>query len=450
MSFPSGIYEEPVELKVDTHNEERRLEGGSRVVDVMCLYTPQALCAVNGQKGGCNLKNIEFIKRMNGKCELAIDETNVAFQESGIHASANLVYSGLISEGYEEEEYMCDALNMFRSSNAAAYRAVRELREQYAADLVTVIASDVVTDINGQDRQICGCGDMFNSHSMAAFSVVHNQCATGYYSTAHELGHNLGCSHEPSSQSTDAGYGYRDPDSKFRTIMAYNCPDDCERVLRFSNKSLQYEGRPMGSNNRSCANEINKNIAQVANFRTREEESNTANNAESHLTENVSNQLTVSPTFSPVAVECTGWNEVKLEIDITTAMNKNPKHIKWTLNDTKTNNEVKSEKMEHMGATYTTRICIGSGSTYIIDIEGFSSIESYSIRVEGDIESSGVGDSDGSKSIEIDVDSVDAQYDGKSCTWLQNLKSKKQEKKCSRAQDLQSLCPKTCKATLKE
>jgi hypothetical protein len=82
-----------------------------------------------------------------------------------------------------------------------------------------------------------------------AFSVVKDHCATGYYSFGHEIGHNLGLSHDHDNASGglfDYSYGHQAPDAAFRTIMAYTCTGGCIRVQHFSNPEVSYAGQPTG------------------------------------------------------------------------------------------------------------------------------------------------------------------------------------------------------------
>lgn len=60
-------------------------------------------------------------------------------------------------------------------------------------------------------------------------------------------------------------YGYKDPASVFRTVMATGCA--CPRVLHFSNPQVNYLGRVTGTGLQDNAQSINNVRNIVANFR---------------------------------------------------------------------------------------------------------------------------------------------------------------------------------------
>jgi len=166
-------------IERDLGNED---DDGS-VIDVMCLYTPQVVCA-KVKDANCNASDPRNTQVMDRLCNLIILETNVAFERSGAFTSVNLVYSGLISPDYTEEDndLMCRPVHNFKDSTEEVYANVRRLRDAYGADLVSLLVSD---------GSWCGCGDIYNGSETKAYSVINYECASGYYSFAHEIGHNL-------------------------------------------------------------------------------------------------------------------------------------------------------------------------------------------------------------------------------------------------------------------
>merc|ERR1711862_779330 len=77
------------------------------------------------------------------------------------------------------------------------------------------------------------------------------------------------------SGSSTIAHGYRQPDAKWRTIMAYGCQanqcdnnpgTNCPRIQRFSNPDLQYEGDVIGTSLANCAKRINDGKQTIAAY----------------------------------------------------------------------------------------------------------------------------------------------------------------------------------------
>jgi hypothetical protein len=122
---------------------------------------------------------------------------------------------------------------------------VLPLRDQYGADEVVLLINNATSC--GLAWLMTNPSPTFESH---AYAVVHFGCAIGYYSFAHELGHNMGSQHERANGGGGGAYpysfGYQDPARLFRTIMAYDCSGGCLRIQHFSNPAVLYNGRPTG------------------------------------------------------------------------------------------------------------------------------------------------------------------------------------------------------------
>ncbi|KAG1392600.1 hypothetical protein G6F59_014551 [Rhizopus arrhizus] len=100
----------------------------------------------------------------------------------------------------------------------------------------------------------CGLASGIGSTASTAFAAVYWDCATGYYSFAHEIGHLQSARHDIATDSSTSpyayGHGYRYEPSTgtgWRTIMAYNCTRSCPRLNYWSNPNISYNGIPMGN-----------------------------------------------------------------------------------------------------------------------------------------------------------------------------------------------------------
>merc|ERR1712190_168783 len=90
----------------------------------------------------------------------------------------------------------------------------------------------------------------------------------------------MGCLHDRGSldkcdDDKSTSYGYRNQNSAFRDIMAYDCKSgqcdnnkggSCIRVQRFSNTYMDYNGLPIGDERNNCAKSININLPAIASF----------------------------------------------------------------------------------------------------------------------------------------------------------------------------------------
>jgi len=68
-----------IENNIDDPRKKFQQEESAEVIDVMCLYTPEALCNENEKSAECDISNEAFVSLMDNKCETAIDQTNTAF-----------------------------------------------------------------------------------------------------------------------------------------------------------------------------------------------------------------------------------------------------------------------------------------------------------------------------------------------------------------------------------
>jgi len=237
------------------------------ILDVLVVWTHYAECAKSKLPKGCT-HTARTEANIKGTINLAIQETNTAFDRSKVLTDLRLVHMYRDTEGFDEAAGYSDALRKITNTNDGVMDSVHAEREKYKADIVVLII---------QNRQYCGMAWLGPSKSRM-FSVTGWSCATGYYSFGHEIMHNLGCNHDHGTTNacskTASNYGYRDPAGQFRSIMGYNCrtgqcdqiaKSGCPRVQRVSNPDITYLGKPIGTktaNNAKRINDVRKIVAQ--------------------------------------------------------------------------------------------------------------------------------------------------------------------------------------------
>lgn len=231
------------------------------IIDVLVVYTAAARSGAGSTTNMLNLIN------------LAVSETNTGYERSGIFSRMRLVHTAEIN--YDESILSTStgwgtALSQLTNQDNVIDE-VRNLRNTYGADLVVMIVNNMT---------YCGIGWLMTpgyTYDSVGNSLVSRACATGYYSFAHETGHNMGAHHD--RLNTGGGtamysysYGYQAPDASFRTIMAYNCSTGCARINNWSNPEVLYNGKPTGvsstaSNSADNRLTLNNTAPIVSNFR---------------------------------------------------------------------------------------------------------------------------------------------------------------------------------------
>jgi hypothetical protein len=227
-------------------------------IDVMVVWTPAARTAVGGTTAMQNLVN------------LAVANANTAYANSQITTRLRLVHSQEVSFTENAANISAD-LTKLSTTNDGSLEDVHTLREQYKADLVSLIGTGYASGSGA-----CGIGYLMTSVSTsfasAAFNVVDQLCAAGNLSLAHELGHNQGLHHDPANASGQGAYpyayGYQEPGGHFRTVMSYGT---ATRIMNFSNPGIAYSGYATGvANAEDNARALNNTAATVANFKLAE------------------------------------------------------------------------------------------------------------------------------------------------------------------------------------
>ncbi|MEP7287726.1 MAG: M12 family metallo-peptidase [Chloroflexota bacterium] len=224
------------------------------VIDVMVIFTPQALAAVGGSTA-------TMLNNIAGAVALA----NQGYLNSGVRQRLRLVYAGPTTYDETGSTFDTDLARLTNPSDGFMDE-IPPLRAAYGADLVSLGIAN--TDYCGLAWLMTNVSTSFASNGYSAVSVG---CYT-YYSMAHEMGHNMGSNHDHTNASGGGAfsysYGFRDETGgTFRTIMAYaGCPSTCLRVNFWSNPSVTYGGLAMGDGVSNNALSLNNTANVVSNF----------------------------------------------------------------------------------------------------------------------------------------------------------------------------------------
>lgn len=220
--------------------------GATATIRVMVVATNAAVNAYGGD--------------MRALVDLAVAESNQGYTNSNV--GINLVLADYMTVNYSERGMSTD-LSRFRSTSDGYMDEVHARRDSSGADVMMLV---------GNDSSACGLASGIGSTASTAFATVYWDCATGYYSFAHEIGHLQSARHDPAADPTNTpyayGHGYRAPNAAWRTVMAYNCSPSCPRINYWSNPDKTYNGQAMGTADRSHNQRVLVNTkATIAGFR---------------------------------------------------------------------------------------------------------------------------------------------------------------------------------------
>lgn len=224
------------------------------MIDLLVAYTPAAASA-HGD--------------IIGLIQTAVSETNQSYSNSDVHLRVRLVHT--VEVDYTESGSFFTDLDRFEDPSDDFMDEIHCLRKLFGADIAVLIIDD---------DTYCGLAADILATESSAFCVVHYDCATGYYSFAHEIGHLQGALHdmrvEPALTPFPYGHGFVDTSfGGWRTIMAYNdpihCPDAyCVRLQNWSNPDVYHFGVAKGSETREDnARVLDETASTVAGFRTK-------------------------------------------------------------------------------------------------------------------------------------------------------------------------------------
>lgn len=189
-----------------------RIQRNDRSVVELCIlvaYTPAVKEKVTDIKG---LVNLAFI------------ETNTSYTGSGVYITAVPATAEPVLIDYVESGSFETDLAALKAPSDGNMDDLIRLQNENSADIVVLLVD------NGS---YCGLASDILASKESAFALVYHDCATGYYSFAHEIGHLQGARHNPEADPTATpfpyGHGYMDALNKRRSIMSYDCPGGCTR-----------------------------------------------------------------------------------------------------------------------------------------------------------------------------------------------------------------------------
>jgi len=218
------------------------------VIRVMAHYTPAAASASG---------NISSL------IDLAVAESNQGYTNSGVTITLQLATKAQVS--YTESGSFSTDLSRYRGTADGYMDSIHTTRNTVTADVGVLLINN---------SSACGLASGIGSTASTAFAAVYWNCATGYYSFAHEIGHLQSARHDPANDPTTTpyawghGYQYTASTPKWRTIMAYDCSGGCPRLNYWSNPNNLYNGHPMGTTaTNNNARVLNDTRATVAAFR---------------------------------------------------------------------------------------------------------------------------------------------------------------------------------------
>ena len=257
---------------------------GTVTIDVMVAYTPGFVTELGSQS--LALTRIQNL----------VDITNQAYTASGVNQQIRLVNTVQVNypDNTSNQSALDDITGIDENGNPvtipASLQGIAGLRDQYGADLVTLIRSFDSTTQGG-----CGVGWLIGGNQTAivpsqsyvyGYNVVSDGTSTNSSGQqvycldttfAHELGHNMGDAHDRGNATESGAYSYSygylgNGTNGFSTIMAYGTKTTTP-VAVFSNPNISIcQNTPCGvpdSNTTSSADNahsMNNTASLIAAF----------------------------------------------------------------------------------------------------------------------------------------------------------------------------------------
>lgn len=155
------------------------------VIDILICYTKETRIKAGGRS------NIEsYINN-------SVRVTNKSYENSNIFHRINLVYTHEVN--YNETGNAETDVKWFRNNSA-----IKSIRDSVKADIAILF----VENLNSCGIVYAIQKSISPTFETDAFSVVKKNCALGYYSLAHEIGHLMGCRHNCSADNNLSPFNY--------------------------------------------------------------------------------------------------------------------------------------------------------------------------------------------------------------------------------------------------
>ena len=188
--------------------------------------------------------------------EMGFDDLEMVLKNNQVDTQIKLQQVAVEHIPYDESSTHNEIINDMESSEYVA-----DMRRYYGADIVSVLvkSGSGIDPKNGKTIGVCGMANLRAVKSTAFFTVKYSGCNN--YVFAHEFGHILGADHNVEDTSNKTGYNhgfryldYVNPNNNYRTVMSYQCAENCPRKGYFSTPDQKYKGITMG-NSSSADNE---------------------------------------------------------------------------------------------------------------------------------------------------------------------------------------------------
>lgn len=247
LDHPPADYRKLLEQAAPLPSADAKAVTANTVIRVLVNYTASAASASGD---------------INGLINLAVAESNQGYTNSGVQITLQLAAKSQVS--YTQSGSFSTDLSRYRGTSDGYMDTIHSQRNTNTADVAVLL-------INNSSS--CGLASAIGASASTAFAAAHWDCATGYYSFAHEIGHLQSARHDPANDPTNTpyayGHGYQSTAGGWRTIMAYACSSTtCTRINYWSNPNKTYGGRAMGTTSRNDnARVLNNTRATVAGFR---------------------------------------------------------------------------------------------------------------------------------------------------------------------------------------